>query len=150
MAEQKKQVAAWDGKHATGQAPKLLWLYSAYDGLPYVAGGDGMPSALSKRLGAVNVFDGIDDHWPEVQWEQVAQQDPDLIIVADLSDRGRPGDTPAEKINTLKENPATATIRAVREDRFVIVPGPAVDSSVRFTEALNAEGTDLQQRGLIQ
>ena len=36
---------------------------------------------MSRVFGAVNVFDDVDDKWPEVRWEQLAARNPDLIVV---------------------------------------------------------------------
>nr|WP_253272705.1 ABC transporter substrate-binding protein [Arsenicicoccus sp. oral taxon 190] len=146
VAEQRAAVAEARRHRPTGEPPRLLWIYSAYDGQPYVAGKAGLASAMSRVFGAVNVFDDVDDKWPEVQWEQLAARNPDLIVVADLEERGRPGDAARE----LRANPATAQMVAVKEGRFLVVPGVEMDTSVRWTRALTQLRDELVRRGLVR
>lgn len=150
VAEQRAAVAEARTHRPTGAAPRVLWIYSAYDGQPYVAGSAGLPSAMSRLLGGVNVFDDVDDHWPEVQWEQLAARNPDLIVVADLEERGRPGDAAKDKIAQLRSNPATAQMTAVKEGRFLAVPGVEMDTSVRWTRTLRQLRDELVRRGLVR
>jgi iron complex transport system substrate-binding protein len=116
--------------------PKVVWLYSMFNGIPYVAGHGGIPSAMSRVLGAENAFDDVDELWPEVTWEEIARRDPDVIVVGDLSERGRPGDSAEEKIAKLRDTPVAAKLPAVRDSRFITVPGIEMDPSVRSVDTL--------------
>ncbi len=116
--------------------PSIVWLYSAFEGVPYVAGNGGMPSDMSRLIGARNAFDDIDEEWPEVSWEEIARRDPDVIVIGDLSERGRPGDSAAEKLAMLREHPVVAKLPAVRDKRIIEVPGVEMDPSVRTVHTL--------------
>ena len=126
---------------------KAVFVYSAYDGQPYVAGNRGIPQAMADFTGVQNVFSDTDDVWPEVQWEQVAARNPDVIVLGDLSERGFPGDTGAEKIRAFKTNPATKHLDAVKNDRFIVVDGLGLDPSPRATKALADVATGLSKLG---
>ncbi|MFF2571264.1 ABC transporter substrate-binding protein [Streptomyces sp. NPDC058084] len=122
--------------------PTVVYLYSVFNGMPYVAGGTGLPSEMSRIVGARNAFDDIDEDWPEVSWEEVARRDPDFIVVGDLSERGRPGDSAAEKRAAMTRHPVISRLAAVAGDRILEVPGIELDPSVRSVHALGllAEG----------
>ncbi|PZR53134.1 ABC transporter substrate-binding protein [Xylanimonas oleitrophica] len=117
--------------------PRIVWFYStaASSATPSVAGPGGLPQTVTEMLGAENVFADASTKWPEVSWDEVAVRDPDVIVLADLT-RGYPGDTAQEKIDFLKNDPLTSTMDAVREDRFIVVPGQYMDPSVHSVQAV--------------
>ncbi|KTR85286.1 ABC transporter substrate-binding protein [Leucobacter chromiiresistens] len=119
--------------------PKLVWFYStaASASTPSVAGPGGLPQTVTEMLGAKNLFDDADTKWPEVSWDEIAQRDPDVIILGDLT-RGYPGDSAQEKIDFLKSDPLTRTMDAVINERFIVVPGQHMDPSIHSVEAITA------------
>lgn len=126
--------------------PTVMWFYSTYEGTPYVAGPGGLPQHVTDLIGAKNIFDGASTKWPETSWDEVAGYNPDVIIIADLT-RGEPGDTAEEKIELLKNDPLTSKLDAVKNDRFIILPGRYMDPSYVSVYAVPsvAEGlVDLQ------
>ncbi|MFF0742703.1 ABC transporter substrate-binding protein [Streptomyces sp. NPDC004111] len=136
----REQRAALD--RAAGSAasvrgePKVVWVYSVYGDAPYVAGGTAMASELSRIVGARNVFDDLDEDWPSVTWEEIAARKPDFVVVGDLSERGKPGDSAADKLAAIRGNPVMAQLPAVAGSRFVTIPGTLMDPSVRTVDAL--------------
>lgn len=127
-----EQQAVVDAGVATAQAvtgePTVMWFYSTYEGVPYVAGPGGLPQHVTDIVGARNVFADAGTKWPETSWDEVAARNPSVIVLADLT-RGEPGDTAQEKIEILKSDPLTAQLDAVRGDRFIVVPGRYMDPS---------------------
>lgn len=117
--------------------PSVMWFYSTYEGTPYAAGPGGLPQHVTDLLGAENIFDDASTKWPEVSWDEVAARNPDVIILADLT-RGEPGDTAEEKIEILQEDPLTAQMDAVRNERFIVVPGRYMDPSIGSVNAVTA------------
>ncbi|MFD9892472.1 ABC transporter substrate-binding protein [Amycolatopsis sp. NPDC059027] len=116
--------------------PTVAFLYSVYNGTPHVAGGSGMPANMSRVLGVTNVFDDVDSNWPEVSWDQIAARNPSIIVLANLPDRGEQGDTADEKVQLMRANSVLSQVSAVRAGRFVTVPGPELDATVRSVHAL--------------
>ncbi len=57
-------------------------------------------------------------------------------MIGDLSERGRPGDSAAEKRATMTRHPVISRLPAVRDDRIIEVPGIELDPSVRSVHAL--------------
>ncbi|MEV6580363.1 ABC transporter substrate-binding protein [Streptomyces sp. NPDC051582] len=130
--------------------PTVVYLYSVFNGMPYVAGGSGLPSEMSRIVGARNAFDDVDEDWPEVTWEEVARRDPDFIVIGDLSERGRPGDSAAEKRAAMTGHPVISKLAAVRDGRVLEVPGIELDPSVRSVHALGLLANGMKDLGHVR
>lgn len=121
------------------QAPEgttFMLLYSSIGGAPYVAGGPSIVTEIGEATGMNNVFGDLKEEWPQISWEAVAEADPDVILLADLPERGEPGDKWEEKVTALKETPGTKKMAAVKNDSFIVVPGVATSASGRSYEVL--------------
>lgn len=105
---------------------KVMWFYSTYEGTPWAAGPGGLPQHISELVGVENIFADAKTKWAEVSWDEVAARNPDVIILADLT-RGEPNDTAKEKTDLLKKDPLTSKLAAVKDDRFISIPGSHMD-----------------------
>ncbi|OAR25165.1 iron ABC transporter substrate-binding protein [Streptomyces sp. ERV7] len=131
-------------------APRIVWVYSVYGDTPYVAGRSAMPSEMSRLVGAKNAFDDVDEDWPAVSWEQIASRDPDLIVVGDLSERGKPGDSAADKLKAMRANPLVSKLDAFTHQRIIEVPGTEMDPSVRTVSALPRLTAGMKELGYVR
>ncbi|GAA2839724.1 ABC transporter substrate-binding protein [Nonomuraea rubra] len=151
IAEQRRVIdRASKGRSAVTGEVTVVWLYSVYAGLPYVAGHGGMPSAMSELVGVRNAFDDVDEDWPEVSWEEIARRDPDVIVIGDLSERGAPGDSAAEKLDMLRKEPTMSQLTAVKANRVIEVPGIEMDPSVRTVNTLGLFVEGLRKLGHVR
>lgn len=132
IARLRGQLQAFEARRAPHL--RLLWWYAGTQ-TPYVAGCCGAPGLLSRSVGSENLFGDRPELWPTVSWEVIAARDPDAIVLGDLP-RGGFGDSAADKIAFLEHHPLTATLRAVRQRRYVILPGYDMDPSARTVAAL--------------
>ncbi|MFJ6797118.1 ABC transporter substrate-binding protein [Streptomyces sp. NPDC091268] len=130
--------------------PTVVYLYSVFNGMPYVAGRTGLPSEMSRIVGAKNAFDDVNEDWPEVSWEEVAKRDPDFIVIGDLSERGRPGDSAVEKRATMTGHPVISKLAAVRDNKILEVPGIELDASVRSVHALGLLAAGMKDLGYVR
>ncbi|MFD0266333.1 ABC transporter substrate-binding protein [Streptomyces sp. NPDC127106] len=130
--------------------PTVVYLYSVFNGMPYVAGRTGLPSEMSRIVGAKNAFDDIGEDWPEVTWEEVVKRDPDFIVIGDLSERGRPGDSAAEKRAAMTAHPVVSRLAAVRDNRILEVPGIELDPSVRSVHVLGLLADGMKDLGYVR
>jgi iron complex transport system substrate-binding protein len=151
VAEQRRatEEAAAAGETLADET-SVVWVYSVYNDVPYVAGRGGMPDAMGDLAGLTNVFDDVDELWPEVSWEEVAARDPDVIVVGDLSERGTPGDSAEEKLAMMRDHPVVSQLPAMREDRIIEVPGIEMDPSVRTVDALGVLVEGLRDLGYVR
>ncbi|WP_281281828.1 ABC transporter substrate-binding protein [Propioniferax innocua] len=115
---------------------EVVWIYSTINGAPIVAGNAGLPQTMTELAGSENAFDDLDAQWTETTWDQISQRDPEVLVLADLS-RGMDGDSAQDKIETLRADPVTSQLAAVREDRMVAIPATEMDPSVRSIDALS-------------
>ncbi|MEU8382042.1 ABC transporter substrate-binding protein [Streptosporangium sp. NPDC048865] len=129
---------------AAGEGPgvKLMWYYSGTK-TPAIAGRGGLPDTIGTFLGAGNAFSDIARQWSEGSWEKIAERDPDVIVLADLT-RGGDGDSAEAKMRFLRSDPVASRLTAVRKNRFVVVPGSAMDPSIRSVGAVEQVGRGLR------
>ncbi|MCI6206893.1 MAG: ABC transporter substrate-binding protein [Corynebacterium glucuronolyticum] len=120
------------------QGTTFMLLYSSIGGSPYVAGGPSIVTEMGESSGMTNVFGSLTEEWPQVSREAVAEADPDVIILADLPKRGKPGDKWEEKAQGLENTPGTKEMKAVKNGSYVIVPGVATSASARSHEVVEA------------
>ncbi len=93
--------------------------------------GKSLESDMISKAGGINVFGDIEKNWVHVSWEEIVEANPDIIVINDY------GNTTAdEKIKFLKENPALSDVKAVKNDRFVVLPLPSVFTGIRNGDAI--------------
>ncbi|MGK2310074.1 ABC transporter substrate-binding protein [Cutibacterium sp. V970] len=110
---------------------------------PYVAGGLGAPALISKQLGLSNVYAAQTDEWPQVGWEDFASKNPDVIVLGDLTRKKQTAETAAAKIAFLESNPVTKKMDAVKNKRFIAVPGGDMNPSIRTVDGAEAVAAGL-------
>ncbi|SDK73181.1 iron complex transport system substrate-binding protein [Nocardioides sp. YR527] len=115
---------------------------------PYLAGCCGGPGIIGRTLGVENVFDDTTDEWPQINWETVAERNPDLIVLGDLTRKSQTAETARAKIDYLKTNPVTAQMEAVKNDRFVTLSGAELNPSIRTVYAVENVAEQLAALGL--
>ncbi|MFF0903519.1 UNVERIFIED_CONTAM: putative F420-0 ABC transporter substrate-binding protein [Kocuria sp. CPCC 205316] len=108
----------------------VLW-YSSGTDVPYVGAGTGAPQMILEELGLVNVAADVEDSWASLSWEAVVAADPDVIVLVDAR-----WNTAESKKERLRADPATSTLEAVLEERFLVVPFAAGEAGVRNAEAV--------------
>lgn len=111
-------------------------LYSFYDGAPYIGGRASIFQDMTEVLGINNVFEDVEEAWPELSWEAIADRDPDVIVLADLSSRGAPGDSWQEKVEALESDPATSQLSAVQNGQYVVVSASGLSPAATSMETL--------------
>ncbi|MGX1597289.1 ABC transporter substrate-binding protein [Dietzia maris] len=115
---------------------------------PYLAGCCGAPGLISTTLGLGNAFDDTTQEWPQISWEVVAERDPDVIVVGDLTRKSQTAETAEAKIAYLKSNPVTREMAAVREKRFIDITGAEMNPSLRTTYGVETVAAGLTALGL--
>ncbi len=136
---------ATDGIDAT-DASLLYWFSDSK--APYLAGCCGAPGVITKELGAKNVFDDTHDEWPQISWETVADRNPDVLVIGDLSRTLQTAESAEKKIEFLESNPVTKTMDAVRNRRYVLLSGQAMNPTIRTVEGLERVAAGLRDFGL--
>ncbi|MFD5539490.1 ABC transporter substrate-binding protein [Streptomyces sp. NPDC127079] len=117
---------------------------------PYLAGCCGAPGAITRAVGAKNAFADTHDEWPQISWETVADRDPDVIVIGDLTRRQQTAETAVAKIRFLETNPATRNLTAVKKKRYVLLSGQAMNPSIRTIEGIEKVAAGLRDFGLAK
>jgi iron complex transport system substrate-binding protein len=117
------------------------FVYDSGEDQPFTAGRYGIPTAMIEAAGGSNVVDDVESSWTTIGWEPVIERNPEVIVIVDYGDV-----TADQKIAYLKSKPAFATIDAVKNNRFVILPyveatpGPRnIDAIRRLAKAFHPD-----------
>lgn len=116
---------------------------------PYMAGCCGAPGLISTTLGLENVFDDTTQEWPQINWEVVAERDPDVIVLGDLTRKSQTAETAEAKIAHLESNPVTREMTAVREGRYIAITGAEMNPSLRTVYGVETVADGLVGLGLV-
>lgn len=126
----------------------LYWFANSES--PYMAGCCGAPGIITRSLGARNVFDDTHEEWPQINWETVADRDPDVLVIGDLTRKSQTAESAARKIAFLESNPATRNMDAVRHKRYVLLSGQAMNPTIRTVEGVERVAAALRRFGLVK
>lgn len=98
----------------------------------FYAAGDALVADLLEYIGARNVLaDDVDGSYGSVSWEIVIEENPDYIVVLDY------GEVPLErKLEIIRGKPGMDSVKAIREDNFVVLPLASTFIGVRSVRAL--------------
>ncbi|WP_210746814.1 ABC transporter substrate-binding protein [Nocardia speluncae] len=137
IAGYRKRVTEVQQKAPSGE-PVRVFLYDSGTDQPFTAAGQVPPTDIIRFAGGVNVFADVDARWAGVSWEAVVESAPEVIVILEYRD------APAqEKIDLLKNHPATASLPAVVSDNFFVldyneaISGPRnIDGLEKFAEYL--------------
>lgn len=99
----------------TTEKPQVF-LYDSGEDRPTTSGRLGMPQALMDVAGGHNIMDDVAASWTQVNWESVVERDPEVIAIVDYGPR-----TWQQKRDFLLQHPALQDVRAIREQRFVVL-----------------------------
>jgi iron complex transport system substrate-binding protein len=113
-----------------GQAP-AIFLYDSGEDRPTTSGRLGMPQALIEAAGGRNIMDDVTASWTQVNWESVVERDPEVIVIVDYGPQ-----TWQQKRDFLLRQPALKDVRAIREQRFIVLTYLQVTPSVENAQAI--------------
>lgn len=120
----KVDLAAFTEGLETGEPPRVF-VYDSGEDAPFTAGLFAMPTALIEAAGGTNVMEAFEKSWGTVTWEEVVEQNPEVIVIVNYGEV-----TAEQKRDFMMSNPAFAEIDAIKNDRFVTLeyveatPGP--------------------------
>lgn len=119
----------------SGLAPVSVFYYDSDTGggvAMSTIGNTGLQLYMLELAGCKNIFDDTDGEYIMVSWEDVIDRDPEYILVCDYYGSGYA----EEKIAEMKSNPDTADMDAVKNDRFIILPGLAMFPSLECLDVV--------------
>ncbi|MEU2427568.1 ABC transporter substrate-binding protein [Streptomyces sp. NPDC007851] len=148
VASLKKRVGTATAGLNGSDVSLMYWFANSRS--PYLAGCCGAPGAITRAVGAKNAFADTHDEWPQSSWETVADRDPDVIVIGDLTRRQQTAETAAAKTRFLETNAATRNLTAVKKKRYVLLSGQAMNPSIRTIEGIEKVAAGLRDFGLAK
>src|SRR5699024_5533559 len=110
----------------------------------FTSGSFGGPQAIIEAAGGRNALEDVDDTWTSVSWERVASAEPDFSALVDYGEQ-----TFEDKVEVLRNNPATKDLPAVKEERFHNIPISAWTSGALNIDAAEQLRNSLEQWDLV-
>ncbi|TWC15793.1 MULTISPECIES: ABC transporter substrate-binding protein [unclassified Pseudomonas] len=115
-------------KHLPTDRPRVF-LYDSGEDRAMTSGRLGMPQALIDAAGGRNILDGLETSWTRVNWENVVEQNPEVIVIVDYGEVSA-----AQKQQFLLDHPALQSVDAIKHRRFIVIPyvqaTPGIDNVV--------------------
>jgi iron complex transport system substrate-binding protein len=118
-----------------------VFLYDSGEDRAMTSGRLGMPQALIDAAGGRNILDDVDASWTRVNWENVVERNPQVIVIVDYGEV-----TAEQKIQFLRSNQALQSVDAIKHQRFIVIPyvqaTPGIDNVLAVeTRAKGFHGT---------
>ncbi|MHC8370045.1 ABC transporter substrate-binding protein [Pseudomonas sp. MDT1-85] len=115
IAEMQAQVADIR-KDLPADKPRVF-LYDSGEDRAMTSGRLGMPQALIDAAGGRNILDDIEASWTRVNWENVVERNPQVIVIVDYGEV-----TAEQKEQFLLNNQALQSVDAIKNQRFIVIP----------------------------
>ncbi|MGJ7514018.1 ABC transporter substrate-binding protein [Pseudomonas baetica] len=115
IGQMQAQVAAVR-KHLPADKPRVF-LYDSGEDRAMTSGRLGMPQALIDAAGGRNVLDDVEASWTRVNWENVVERNPQVIVIVDYGEV-----TAEQKVQFLLNNKALQSVDAIKHQRFIVIP----------------------------
>lgn len=115
IAQMQAQVAAVR-KDLPADKPRVF-LYDSGEDRAMTSGRLGMPQALIDAAGGRNILDDVEASWTRVNWENVVERNPQVIVIVDYGEV-----TAEQKQQFLLDNKALQSVDAIKHQRFIVIP----------------------------
>ncbi|MFG3285751.1 ABC transporter substrate-binding protein [Streptomyces sp. NPDC048111] len=137
-----KEAEATNAKATpTGGAPVPVFVYDSGDKTAFTVGGKGIGNDIVRRAGGRNVF--ADDlkgaSFGDASWENVVARAPRTILILDYG-----GTSVEAKKKRLRDDPALASVPAVKNDSFAVLPLSDMVTGVRAPGAVTKLAAQLR------
>lgn len=103
-------------KDLPAEKPRVF-LYDSGEDRAMTSGRLGMPQALIDAAGGRNILDDVESSWTRVNWENVVERNPQVIVIVDYGEV-----TAEQKEQFLLNNKALQSVDAIKHQRFIVIP----------------------------
>lgn len=114
--------------------PKKVFYFDTWgtvEEVPLTAGCCGVPHLLIALAKGKNIFEDLKAQMTHVSWEVVMERNPEIIVMNEAR-----WSSAKRKIEFLQRHPVLKNMKAVRENRFVIIPASATMAGVRVSDTV--------------
>ena len=107
------------------QDPINVFVYDSGENEPLTVAQNFLNEMITLARGS-NIFKDVEKGWASVSWEEVANRNPDIIVIVDYGDT-----TTDQKKEFLLNHSALTGVEAIKEKRFVVLPLSAGAEGIR-------------------
>lgn len=115
IAQMQQQIA--DAQQDLPAEKPRVFLYDSGEDRAMTSGRLGMPQALIDAAGGRNILDDVEASWTRVNWENVVERNPQVIVIVDYGEISA-----GQKQQFLSNNPALQSVDAIKNQRFIVIP----------------------------
>ncbi len=115
IAQMQQQIA--DVQQDLPAEKPRVFLYDSGEDRAMTSGRQGMPQALIDAAGGRNILDDVDASWTRVNWENVVERNPQVIVIVDYGEVSA-----GQKQQFLSSNPALQSVDAIKNQHFIVIP----------------------------
>ncbi|MEU8777541.1 ABC transporter substrate-binding protein [Streptomyces sp. NPDC048606] len=137
IADEQRRIDAVTARVKDRTRPSVF-VYDSGEGSAFTSGGNGIGNEIISLAGGTNVFADLNDTFGDVPWEKVIERAPQVVLIYDYG-----GTTVEEKKRRLLNDPALASVPAVRDRKFVVLPLSSAVLGVRVADAVESLGSQL-------
>jgi len=134
VGQMRADIATVQERIGTVEVPLRGLYYGGGVDSAFTAGKYAMASKMMSAVGAENIFGDVEDDWiPAAGWERIIEQDPTFIMIDDT-----PWESAEQRISTLESLPQLASVTAIREKRYVVLPWTYILPGMEMDEGITA------------
>lgn len=134
VGQMRADIAKVQEQIGTVEVPLRGLYYGGGVDTAFTAGKYAMASKMMSAVGAENIFGDVEDDWiPAAGWERIIEQDPTFIMIDDT-----PWESAEQRISTLESLPQLASVTAIREKRYVVLPWTYILPGMEMDEGITA------------
>ena len=128
--------------------PLKVFVYDSGEDKPFTSGRYAMPTAIIEAAGGINAMDALDTSWGTTSWENVAANEPDVIILLDYQTSSGADQLAAflEHHPLMKLTPAVKAHRYLKLQYAELTPGPANIGAVEKLAAVLNDASHEERR----
>ncbi|MDD5467698.1 MAG: ABC transporter substrate-binding protein [Anaerolineales bacterium] len=132
--QMKADITAVQDKIGEVEIPLRGLYYGGGTDAAFTAGKFAMVTKMMTAVGAENIFADVEDDWiPAAGWEKIIEQDPEFIMIDDT-----PWESAEHRISTLESLPQLASITAIKEKRYIVLPWTYILPGMEMDEGIAA------------
>jgi iron complex transport system substrate-binding protein len=132
--QMRANIAAVQARIGKVDTPIRGFYYGGGADAAFTAGKFAMASKMMTAVGAENIFADAEDDWiPAAGWEKIIERDPQFVMIDDT-----PWESAEHRIGTLESLPQLASITAIREKRYIVLPWTYILPGMEMDEGIAA------------
>lgn len=134
VSQMRGKISAIQSRIGDIDIPLRGFYYGGGADTAFTAGRYAMATKMMNTVGAENIFGDVEDDWiPAAGWEKVIELDPEFIMIDDT-----PWESAEQRIRTLESLPQLASITAIREQRYIVLPWTYILPGMEMDEGIEA------------